>query len=148
MTIVNKLTFSILIICLSCFVFNCTHKHNKKSSCSGFQDSLLHKFVYKTVDSSPQPEGGMETITKLLSKNFKYPPGDTYYSGRVIVAFVVEIDGKIDGERTIYDPSGNEHLFSKQLLNIVNGVKWKAGLCNGEAVPCLYTFPLNVDIQE
>jgi len=148
MTRVNKLIFGTLIICLSCFVFNCSHPHTNKSKCSGIRDTLLHKFVYKIVDSAPQPVGGMKTIFKLISKNFKYPPGDADYTGWVIVAFVIEPNGSIDGQRTIYDPSGNDHLFSKQLLGILSTVKWKPGYCSGEAVPVLYTFSLNIDIQE
>jgi hypothetical protein len=147
MTTIDKFTICVIIICLSCFVFNCSHPHTNKSKCPGIQDTLLHKFVYKTVDSAPQPVGGMKTIFKLISKNFKYP-GDADYTGRVIVAFVIEPNGSIDGQRTIYDPSGNNHLFSKQLLDILSTVKWKPGYCSGESVPVLYAFPLNIDIQE
>ena len=144
----RKLNLFVFVICLSCIICSCTNKQGKKYSCSGFQDSLLHKFVYKTADSAPQPEGGTQAIAKLLNKNFKYPPGEAYYSGRVIVAFVVETTGKIDGKRTIYDPSGHDHLFSKQLLDILSTIKWKPGLCNGEPVPVLYSFPLRIDIGE
>ena len=90
----------------------------------------------------------MKTIVKLINKDFKYPHDGIDYSGRVLVAFVVETNGTIDGKRVIYDPAGNDRLFSKQLLDILSSVKWKVGLCNGESVPCLYTFPLNIDLQE
>jgi len=142
----NTSILSILIGCLSFFGFSCQQKQSKSFNCVGFQDTLLHKFVYKTTDIPPKPVGGNETINKAITKYFKYPDEDV--SGKVLVAFVVETNGKIDGKRTIYDPSGKDSLFSKQLLTILDKVKWQPGICNGENVPCLYIFPLNVDLVE
>ena len=136
----------ILIACLSFFGFSCQQKQARSFACAGFQDTILHKFVYKTTDVSPKPIGGNEAVSNVINKYFKYPEGD--YQGKVLVAFVIETNGKIDGKRIIYDPSGNDRLFSKQLLTILDKVKWQPGLCNGEKVPCLYIFPMNVDLVE
>jgi len=142
----NRFTPSILIACLAFFGFNCQQKQPKSFKCTGFQDTLLHKFVYKTTDVPPKPVGGNETINKAITKYFKYPDEDV--SGKVLVAFVVETNGTIDGKRVIYDPTRKDCLFSKQLLTILDKVKWQPGMCNGEDVPCLYVFPLNVDLVE
>jgi hypothetical protein len=138
----------VLTTCLSLLLLSCHHRQDKKFNCQGFQDTLLHKFVYKTADVLPQPVGGVEAISKAIDRNFKFPSGDVDFSGKVQVAFVVEPDGTIDGKRTIYDPSGKDSLFSKQLLNILNNTKWKPALCNGTKVPCLYIFPLNITLQD
>jgi hypothetical protein len=100
------------------------------------------------VDKQPEMIGGWKAFTKLINEKFKYPSGDIGYSGTVKVAFVVETNGKIDGKRTIYDPSGNEQVFSKQLLKLVDNISWKPGLCDGNQVPVLYILPLNITLQE
>ena len=142
----NTSILPILIVCLSFFDFSCQQKQARSFACAGFQDTILHKFVYKTTDVPPKPVGGNETINKAITKYFKYPDEDV--SGKVLVAFVVETNGTIDGKRVIYDPTGKDGLFSKQLLTILDKVKWQPGMCNGEDVPCLYVFPLNVDLVE
>ena len=139
--------FAFISICLLLLISR-ANAQSKKSICPGFQDTVLHKFVYKVTDVIPEPQGGLEKIFKLINKNLKYPSGDAGYPGRVIVAFVIEPDGSIDGQRTINDPSGRKHVFSKQLLDILGSVKWKPGYCNGKAVPVLYLFPVTIDIGE
>ncbi|MFC0515646.1 energy transducer TonB [Mucilaginibacter angelicae] len=135
-----------LIVCL--LTFNNCFAQSKKYACSGRQDSLLHKFVYTEVDKMPEPVGGVKALSAVLSKNFKYPPGDAEYFGKVIVAFVIDPDGNIEGARIINDPSGERRLFGSQLIRIINMLKWKPGECNGKAVPVLYMLPLRVDFSE
>ncbi|QKJ28660.1 energy transducer TonB [Mucilaginibacter mali] len=119
-----------------------------QDKCVKEQDSILHKLVYKYTDIPPSTVGGMEKLGRTLTKNFKYPPGDADYAGRVIVAFVVEPNGKIDGLRTIKDPSGNKLIFAKQLYKIAAMLKWKPGTCNGKKVPAMFFLPANIDIAE
>jgi len=141
----QKSTLFILIICLSYFGFSCQQTQPKSFTCVGFKDTVLHKFVYKTTDVPPEPVGGFESINKLISKNFK-PDGESF--GRIVVAFVVETNGTIDGKRTLHDPFGKNGSASKQLLNILTKVTWQPGVCNGRKVPCLQVFPLNIDLGE
>lgn len=136
---------TIVAVCLSCFVYNNSFAQSHKNTCEGRQDSILHKFVYTKVDEAAEPIGGLDTLGKLITKKFKYPPGDACYWGRVIVTFVIESNGSIDGKRIIRDPSGDKQLFGKQILNIINMVKWKPAKCNGQPIPCFYTLPINID---
>ena len=96
----------------------------------------------------PEPVGGVEALSTLLRKKFKCPPGDVDYFGKVIVAFVIEPDGNIEGKRIVNDPSGAKKLFGSQLIRIISTLKWKPGKCNGKIVPVLYTLPLRVDFSE
>jgi len=137
----------LVIIGVSCLFLSAVAQ-TKKSDCPGFQDTVLHKFVYKFTDVMPEPQGGIEKVFKLITKYLKYPTGDASYSGRVIVAFVIEPNGSIDGQRTMNDPSGSKHVFSKQLLDILGSVKWKPGYCNGKAVPVLYSLPVAIEVGE
>lgn len=115
---------------------------------TSFQDSLLHKVVYLSADQLPQPYGGLETLIKQLSKTIRFPPGEADYGGRVIVAFVIETNGKIDGERVIREPSGDKQIFSKQIFEVVKAIKWTPAKRNGKAVPFLYTLPITIDVTE
>jgi protein TonB len=73
-----------------------------------------------------------------------YPSTDAVVVDRVIVAFVVEKNGKIDG---IKDLSVN-HVLSRQLLKIVSGIKWSPGILNGRPVAVLYELPITIDLEE
>ena len=145
MTSKFKLTIILTVIFLA-IAFNDATAQNAKST--GFQDTLLNKFVYTYAEQLPEPKGGLESLVKLLTKSIRFPPGEADYGGRVIVAFVIEPNGKIDGERVIREPSGNKQIFSKQIFEIVKTIKWKPARCNGKAVPFLYTLPISIDISE
>ena len=134
--------------CLMCLTSGTLLAQDKAIKCSGFQDTLLHKFVYRDVDQFPEVEGGMERLYGKITKSIKCPPGEIYYSTKLQVAFVIERNGKIDGKRTITDPSGNKQIFSKQVFNIIEHLKWQPGRCNKKAVPVIYILPVNIDFEE
>jgi transcriptional regulator NrdR family protein len=136
----------LIIISFLSFAFVC-HAQVKKSECSGFQDSVLHKSVYRVVDQQPEPIGGIEKLLMEISKRLKYT-GESDFGSRVIVAFVVEPDGKIDGERVIRGPSAKGETLTGQIFKIIKTFKWKPGKCFGKAVPVLYTLPIIVDLSE
>jgi hypothetical protein len=143
--------FSIVLLATSCLVYffpSVLVAQKRTIKCRGFQDTLLQKFVYRVVDQPPVIVGGMETLYKKLAKFFKYPKGASDYNGKVQVAFVIEPNGKIDGKRTIYDPSGKEHLFSKQIFSIIDHIKWQPGRCDKKVVPVLYILPVTIDFEE
>jgi len=147
MTIGRKfIQLIISAICLSCFVFKSAEAQDTKLT--GYQDTLLHKFIYTSADQLPRPKGGLEILIKQLSKTIRFPAGEADCEGRVIVAFVIEPNGKIDGERVIREPSGDKQIFSKQIFEVVKSIKWKPAKRNGKAVPFLYTLPVTIDVTE
>src|ERR1700753_2865806 len=98
-----KMNFSIHIVSVVCALMLLGHTCNAQSAqqsngCGRFQDTILHKYIYKFGDQPPEPVGGMSALYKHLSKNLKYLKGLDDASGRIIFAFVVEPGGKIDGE--------------------------------------------------
>jgi hypothetical protein len=138
----------IVAVCLSCFAYSTSFAQSNKNTCEGSQDSILHKFVYTTVDVMPEPQNGLKTLSDSLMKHLKYPTNKGDFQGKVIVAFVIEPDGKIDGERVIRNLFGNDFTFSRQLFKIAKSIKWQPGLCKAKPVPVLYTLPINMGIQE
>jgi len=135
-------------ICLSCLVLNTALAQNKKSNCSGFQDTILHKFVYTSVDKIPEPIGGFDHLSKTLSKQIKWTSAYDEYKGRIIVTFVVEKDDTIDGIRISKDIPNTNNFFSNQILKAVKQYKWKPGLCKGKPVPVLFSFPVTIDVTQ
>ncbi|WPU93266.1 energy transducer TonB [Mucilaginibacter sabulilitoris] len=145
----NKISLiAIIVTFLSCFVINNSFAQNSKNTCKGKQDSILHKFVYTTVDIMPEPQNGLKTLSDSLMKHLKYPTNKGDFQGKVIIAFVIEPDGKIDGQRVIRNLFGSDFTFSQQLFKIVKSFKWEPGLCKGKPVPVLYPLPINIGIQE
>jgi len=147
MTVSRKfIQLIIFAICLSCLGLNSAEAQDKKPT--SFQDTLLHKVVYLSAEQLPEPQGGLEALLKQLTKTIRYPPGDVDFVGKVIVAFVIEPNGKIDGERVIREPSGDKQIFSKQIFEVVKAIKWKPARRNAKAVPFLYTLPVTIDLTE
>lgn len=112
--------------------------------CSSFTDSVLHKTVYRSAEEPPYPVRDIMDLLHHISNNFHITKNPQEY-GRVLVAMVIEPDGKIDGQRVIRDPSGSEQLWGKQVLKLAAQMKWVPGKCNGKAVPVLYFIPFTVD---
>lgn len=96
----------------------------------------------------PEPQNGLKTLSDSLMKHLKYPTNKGDFQGRVIIAFVIEPDGKIDGQRVIRNLFGSDFTFSQQLFKIVTSFKWKPGLCKDKPVPVLYPLAINMGIQE
>jgi periplasmic protein TonB len=140
--------FVIIFICLQLLVFKCATAQSQKSACSGLQDTLLHKVVYKFVDEMPEPVGGLASFYKYLSKQIKYPSSSQEIGGRIIVAFVIEKNGTIDGERIVKDFASGNHDLGKQVLDAIKHYQWKPGSCNGKPVPVLYFIPLTIDTSQ
>jgi|GEM_PF-1348626 len=146
--IAKLLCSTVVSLCLSFFITGDVCGQQTTSSCIQIQDSILHKPIYTNVDKLPEPVGGMGTLNKAIYKQLKYPPGDAYYTGKAIVAFVVQANGKIAGKRVIRDPSSESHLFSDQVVKIVSSLKWKPALCNNKPVASLYILPVNITISD
>ena len=94
------------------------------------------------TEESPEFIGGEEALTRWLYQNVKYPKQakDNYITGRVVVSFVVDIDGSIKDVKVVrpVDPA-----LDKEAIRVVKSMpKWKPGKRNGEPVPVRYTTPV------
>lgn len=138
--------YTLIILCIWCFASQGSFAQNARSVCQGKIDTVLHKFVYTIVDRVPEPEGGLAKIGELIGKNIKYPANFDDYYGTVIIGFVVEENGKLDGLRVFRDRSPDQEI-AKQFFKIVNMVKWKPGICKGRPVPVLYSAPLTICVS-
>ena len=133
--------FTTLLVFIS---FNCIAQGDYvNSACEKVIDSLTNKEVYKVADEMPKIDGGMSQLYRQMAIIIKLPAELSIYDTKVIVAFIIEKDGQVTGERIIRNIAGTN--IGQELLNIVSQNKWNAGKCNGESVAVLQILPMIID---
>ena len=103
--------------------------------------------VYDVVDEMPHFPGGQAAFIKYLSNSVKYPTvaEENGVQGRVICAFVVELDGSISDVKVVksVDPS-----LDKEAKRVISSMpKWIPGRQKGTAVRVKYTTPVAFKLQ-
>ena len=104
------------------------------------------KQIYTHVEVMPGFPGGEEAMMNWLMENIDYPQSalDRGISGKVIVRFVVEPDGKISNPEVVrpIDPACDE-----EALRVINKMpKWLPGKQNGEHVFVYFMLPITFKI--
>ena len=104
------------------------------------EDNSIKDFA--SVEVLPEFEGGMAGWGKYLQKNLKYPPmaRENNITGRVIVSFVVEKNGKLTDIKVLRGIGGGCDEEAKRVLAIAPA--WKPGIQNGRPVRVAYTMPI------
>ena len=96
--------------------------------------------IFQVVETMPTFKGNMN---KWLKDNVKYPilAQENGISGRVFVAFVVEVDGSITDVKVArsVDPS-----LDKEAVRVVKAMpKWNPGKQRNKPVRVAFTVPIN-----
>jgi len=83
-----------------------------------------------------------KSINDLISKNFRFPSvaKERGISGRVTVEFVVEKYGIASNFRIIDPLAGG---CNEETIRLIQLIKWKPAIKDGEAVRSFYTYSLN-----
>ncbi|MFA6058321.1 MAG: TonB family protein [Taibaiella sp.] len=95
----------------------------------------------------PEFPGGMAALLAFVQKNLRYPneAREDGIEGRVIVRFVVNTLGEIEGAKIMRGIGGG---CDKEALRVVNAMpKWKPGKQNGHNVKVYYTLPITFKLQ-
>lgn len=115
-------------------------------SCIMEVDTLTNLEYVITPDKVPTVEGGMQALYKEISKRIKYPHTSEYpIDSKVVVAFIVDADGKIKGTRVIKNIRVTN--LGAQLLDIIDDLNWTPGYCDGNPVATLHVIPLIIDVK-
>lgn len=116
--------------------------------CNTVIDPILHKLVYLNTDTIPKPTEEYGKFQSAIFKQIKLNNDYKEYTGRVIIAFVVEPNGRINGIRVPRDIPGTNYFFSNQIVKAIKKYKrkWDPGVCNGKRVPVLVTMPFHINI--
>ena len=103
--------------------------------------------VFDVVEEMPSFPGGPGALMSFLSGNIKYPvvAEENGIQGRVIVAFVVELDGSITDVRVV---KSVDQSLDKEAVRVVKSMpRWIPGKQNGSAVRVKYTVPVTFRLQ-
>ena len=145
-TLTTILTIALLTHSLddTAFVKN-QHLHNgENTSCATEIDSLTKKTIYITVDKEAINEGGQIALLRQYADiSLDSIPDDL--DTKFIIAFVVETDGQITGERIIKDKTGN---IGQRMIKIAKSFKWTPAECDGRKVPALVKLPFQICLQQ
>ena len=115
----------------------------RADTCQTGKDALTGRKIYLDADRGPECEGGTAAWLRHLNKTLdagKIPSGEI--QSRYVIAFIIEKDGTISGERAVDAPKNN---ITKQLFVAVRTIRWVPGRCHGKNVPMLYVLPITID---
>lgn len=96
----------------------------------------------KFAEEMPEFPGGMAALLDFMKRNLHYPVAarEDGIEGKVIVSFVVNAKGGIEGAKVVRGIGGG---CDKEALRVVNSMPlWKAGKQNGHFVKVYYTLPI------
>jgi len=111
------------------------------ASCLFRIDTLTQIRYCLLCEKMAEPLGGMEGLLDTITSNLVLKDQSTI-EGKIYIAFIVDEDGEISGERTLRNP-GYKDLY-RQVIIIIKNYKWNAAECKGKKVPSLFILPINV----
>jgi len=102
--------------------------------------------IYSSCEENPEYNGGVESLTKFLAKNIRYPriareDGD---KGKVVMTFVIEKDGSISDIKIIKSVSKECDEEAIRVLKLTP--KWKPAKQKGEFVRFQYFLPITFNL--
>jgi TonB family protein len=98
---------------------------------------------FAAVEMLPSFMGGEEAFGKFLASHIRYPKvaKDNKITGRVIVTFIVEKDGKLTNIKVLRDIGGG---CGEEAIRVLSeSPAWNPGIQNGKKVRVAYTMPIN-----
>ena len=116
---------------------------------SGFTQSLneANDQVFTIADHPPEFVGGMDSLSRFIRKNLKYPyeAKRKGISGKVYVSFVVGKKGVVRDVKIIRSV---HPLLDKEALRITSLLpNWKPGMNDGKPVSVLLNLPINFKLS-
>lgn len=102
---------------------------------------------FEVAEVMPGYPGGDKELMKFLSDNLKYPVVDMEQGtqGRVVLRFVVGIDGNISDVQVVRSLSPT---CDKEAIRVVKAMpKWIPGRQNGKPVPVYFSLPVRFKLE-
>jgi len=97
--------------------------------------------IYTSVERVPQFRGGMLKFHEYIKENLKNEKFTEEDEGKVIISFVVELDGSLTDIHVVRRISAAADAFALKLLK--KSPKWEPGTQNGRPVRVAYSVPVN-----
>jgi TonB family protein len=94
------------------------------------------------VDTPPEFPGGADAFGQFLGHTIRYPAAaiENNTQGRVIISFVVEVDGTLTNIRIT--KGVGDSIDEEAIRVIMLSPKWKPGILNGKQVRVAYSVPI------
>jgi periplasmic protein TonB len=103
--------------------------------------------VYQVVEQQAEFPGGTTELMKYLRDNIKFPAiaRENGIQGRVVLKFVVEKDGSVNGITVL---KSIHELLDKEAIRVVKSMpSWKAGKQGGRNVRSYFTLPVSFKLE-
>lgn len=107
------------------------------------QNSKKSILEEKAVEFKPKFSGGLSIFYKYIADNFRTPQLFSFKGGKILVDFVIDIDGSLTNINVIKDLGFNTKNETIRVLKSCK-TKWTPGMQNGKPVRCLYRLPINI----
>jgi len=115
--------------------------------CISEYDTISKREIFIKFSEAPFYGDSMLDTFKYIYNNLKSPDPYADLKGRVIVQFIVEIDGTLSNFkilRSFGNCYGNGAIYDKEAIKVLKNMpKWTSGKCNGEKVPAYLVLPIN-----
>jgi len=105
-------------------------------------DDKGEKYFYKELEKLPMPKKGFNDFYKFIGNNFNYSKeaDKLNIKGKIILGFIVDIDGKITEPKII--KSVGYGLDEEAIRVITKYDSWIPGIQRGRKVRCSYQIPI------
>lgn len=113
------------------------------TDCTQKKDLITGKMISTSFDELAANKGGVVLLYRAFGK-IKIDSVPHAATTKFTIAFVVDVDGSISGERIIKDEIGG---VGDQMIKIVKSFKWSPAMCNGKQVASLHQIPLQICLQ-
>lgn len=105
------------------------------------QDTLQQK-VFTFVEVMPEFPIGSKALMDTIRKNLKYPTTGPEMTGKVLIRFVINEQGKVTQPTVI---RGLSPAYDAEVLKVVSALPpFKPGMQQGKPVKVYYTLPIQI----
>jgi len=111
------------------------------------EEEVVEEEIIEFINYDAQFPGGVESLSKFIQKNMKYPEiaREMEIQGKVFVQFNIERDGSIAGVKVV---KGVHPTIDKEAVRVVKKMpKWDPAETRGKRTKSTYTLPLNFKLQ-
>jgi len=127
--------------------YRCTYLRGNLTSGTSFVKNG-HQYEFKATEVIPEFEGGIDAFGHFLTRNVRYPQyaREHKIQGRVIITFVVEKDGSLQGIKVA---RGVEKSLDDEAVRVIKMCpKWSPAYFYGIPVRVQYSVPINFTVDK
>lgn len=125
------------------FTFEENYQNEEFVSGSSIDENNI-KHDYNVIALKPMIKGGMTTFYKFVAKNFKVPD-DLKVNGKVIVQFIIDVDGKITNLKVV--KSLQKEADDEAVRVIEKFESFSPAEIRGIKVKCIYYLPISLQVN-